>query len=79
MNDLAEILMVAKVSDTAPDGPHLADGELRVDGSKVKYSVHLSRHGKCPRCWIYRLHSAEEVCKPCDQVLNGSKLLPNIH
>ncbi|PJF18093.1 hypothetical protein PSACC_02091, partial [Paramicrosporidium saccamoebae] len=73
-DDLAEIFMVNSVRRHYGNQPALSVVEIEGLGL---VRILRAEHGKCPRCWMYRLETDEEICRPCNRVLNLGEVLAN--
>jgi hypothetical protein len=76
-DDLAEIFMVNSVVTRHQSGrPALSTMEIEKLGT---VRILIAEHEKCPRCWIYRMETGEEICESCNRIVNPDGILKDLN
>ncbi len=63
---LEDWFVVSKIIKDKEDG-ELASFEIAND----KFYIYKSSQAKCPRCWKFKSENEENLCKRCEEVVNG--------
>ncbi len=64
--DREDWFTVSKIIDKDEENPL---GVFEVEGDK--FEIYYSNKHKCPRCWKYKADREGELCKRCQEVVNG--------